>query len=422
MIKNCKIVKFSDDDFQIESLLIGKYQIEKESYSASFTPESDSFYLILFDEKKFPNPIEKVLKNLQSLKINSLVIASVISYENAMILNEITPDVIFMPVTSKFIQNKIENIASNILPEKLNLPKRIISNQFFNIRQLQKIFLKLYKADPLLKERVLNISENSKDKTILEKMVAEAETALNNGYFHMYFQPVVNIKENKLSGFESLIRWIDPEKGMIPPDDFIPVLEGSDFIFKLTYWIIEDVIKFIAELNKIGFSDKRINVNICAKHFHLEELAETIEKLRETYAITAGQLGIEITESAFMEDMKIANMNLLKLKSMNYPLYMDDFGTGYSSLSYLQHFPVEIIKIDKSFVTWMHVDEQSEMIVKSIIALAHGLNMKVVAEGVEDEEHVQLLNNFGCEYGQGYFYSKPLDKKGAMLFINEFGS
>ncbi|MBN1501503.1 MAG: EAL domain-containing protein [Spirochaetes bacterium] len=422
MIKKYVILKFGDEDFSVGRILSPELKLETEYYSSSFLPEAGNFYLVIYNERTVSKESDEVFKNMISNRIKFLIVVSVISYKTAVHLYGYTPNLIFMPANAFFIEKKITEITGESLLKK-SLLKRIIFQQFDNIRHLQKIFAGLYRFDPLLKNIILNITDHvDEEQTVNEKLIADAEKALKNGDFQMYFQPVVDIATSQLSGFESLIRWNDPVKGMISPDDFIPVLETTDFIFELTYWIIEEVIKFIAELNKTEFSGKRINVNICAKHFHLEKLVETIESFRERYGIEARQLGVEITESAFMEDMKIANLNLLKLKSLNYPLYMDDFGTGYSSLSYLQHFPVEIIKIDKSFVRWMHVDEQSELIVKSIIALAHGLNMKVVAEGVEEDEHIGLLKEYGCEYGQGYLFSKPLDKKGVLQYIDEYRS
>ena len=120
-----------------------------------------------------------------------------------------------------------------------------------------------------------------------------------------------------------------------------------------------------------------------------------------------------------MEDMESANIALLELRSKKFALYMDDFGTGYSSLSYLMHFPVNVIKIDQSFVKWMHIDEQSETLVKSLVALAHNLGLKVVAEGTDDESHIEILKNCGCDYAQGYYFAKPLPADEAARFISD---
>jgi len=135
--------------------------------------------------------------------------------------------------------------------------------------------------------------------------------------------------------------------------------------------------------------------------------------ITKSYNMDPENIIFEITESAFMEDMESANIILLTLKSKKFTLYLDDFGTGYSSLTYLLHFPVDTLKIDKSFVEWMHIDEQSEEIVRSVISLAHNLKMKVVAEGVETEEHLSMIREFKCDYGQGYFFDKPLNSEDA---------
>ncbi|HOW83870.1 MAG TPA: EAL domain-containing protein, partial [Spirochaetota bacterium] len=163
----------------------------------------------------------------------------------------------------------------------------------------------------------------------------------------------------------------------------------------------------------------RVNVNLSARQFVLDELCERIFRIVEEYRVPPESLAFEITESAFMEDMESANLMLLKLKAGKHRIYMDDFGTGYSSLSYLQHFPVDTLKIDKSFVEWMHIDEQSEQIVRAIIDLAHNLKMTVVAEGVEVDEHRDVLKKYGCDYGQGYYFSKPLDVPAARQYLRK---
>lgn len=244
--------------------------------------------------------------------------------------------------------------------------------------------------------------------------------ALEHGEFQLWYQPVVYAATGVISGFEALIRWKDPSTDeIIFPDRFMPAIEGREFIIPFGFWIIEEACKKIAEWNSSCASDAplRVGINLSARQFTCPELVERIFKIIDTYNIDPSQIALEITESTFMEDMSTANIMLLTLRSKNIRIYLDDFGTGFSSLSYLLHFPVDTIKIDKSFVKWMHADEQSEEIVKSIIMLAHNLKMSVVAEGVEQQEHVDMLRTMGCDLFQGYFYAKPLCFEDATTYM-----
>lgn len=250
----------------------------------------------------------------------------------------------------------------------------------------------------------------------MENMLWES---LENGYFKLYYQPVISLDNGKISGFEALIRLVHPEQGIIPPDKFIGLAEKSAIIFPLGLWIVEEACRQINLWKSVFASDfsLRVNINLSAKQFIHPELAEHIFEITEKYEVNENDIAFEVTESAFMEDMESANLALLKLRSRKFSIYMDDFGTGYSSLSYLMHFPVNVIKIDQSFVKWMHIDEQSEIIVKSIIMLAHNLGLKVVAEGTEDLSQIEMLKNFGCDYAQGYYFAKPLPESETEAFI-----
>jgi EAL domain-containing protein (putative c-di-GMP-specific phosphodiesterase class I) len=262
-------------------------------------------------------------------------------------------------------------------------------------------------------------SKRNRKKREIEDFLWET---LDKDNFCLFYQPVMDIDKNTLAGFESLIRINDPERGIISPGEFIETAENSAIIFPLGIWIIDEACRQIS-LWKQKFNFKnpvRININLSSKQFLHPHLTESIFEITEKYGIEPEDIGFELTESAFMDDMERANLSLLELRSRHFPIYMDDFGTGYSSLSYLMHFPVNIIKIDQSFVKWMRIDESSEKIVKSIISLAHSLDLKVVAEGIEDEEHIGMLRNFQCDYGQGYFFSKPMPADEAEEFIAQY--
>lgn len=249
----------------------------------------------------------------------------------------------------------------------------------------------------------------------------ELQTAINRHQFLLFYQPVMSLKDDTLFGFESLLRWEHPERGIVGPNEFLPILEKTPLIEDLGFWIVEEASRQVAEWLKIISLKKsfRVTVNLSARQFVQEELCERIVEIVSEKRIPSEILSFEITESVFMDDMESANMMLLKLKANNHTIYMDDFGTGYSSLSYLQHFPVDVLKIDKSFVEWMHIDDQSEIIVRTIIDLAHNMKMAVVAEGVEMKEHLDILKKYNCDYAQGFYFSRPLTASDAGAFLKE---
>jgi EAL domain-containing protein (putative c-di-GMP-specific phosphodiesterase class I) len=251
--------------------------------------------------------------------------------------------------------------------------------------------------------------------------VERLRRALDDGEFELWYQPIIDAKNGCLTGFESLVRWKNADTGeIIFPDRFIPTIESEDIVVPFGFWIIDQACRQLRSWNdRFNFrTPLRVGINLSARQFTCGVLVEKIVDIINSHGVEPSSIALEITESAFMEDMETANLMLLKMRAEKIKIYLDDFGTGFSSLSYLLHFPVDVIKIDKSFVKWMHVDEQSEEIVKSIIELAHNLKMKVVAEGVEDEDHLSKLSEFGCDLIQGYYYSKPLCPVDADAFIS----
>jgi EAL domain-containing protein (putative c-di-GMP-specific phosphodiesterase class I) len=243
--------------------------------------------------------------------------------------------------------------------------------------------------------------------------------ALDAGEFAVYYQPIVSIADNRVRGFEALVRWHHPSRGLVQPADFIPAAERNPLIIPLGFWIIEEAIRRFASWQRSCEAARSlyVGINLSANQFVHPELSASINGLMKKHGVAPDNVAFEITETAFMTDMESANLQLLRLKAGRHRIIMDDFGTGYSSLSYLQHFPVDTLKIDRSFVRWMHMDEQSEHIVRSIVGLAHNLGIRVVAEGVEEEEHRRKLGELQCDYGQGYLFSPPLDPAAAGEFV-----
>ena len=320
------------------------------------------------------------------------------------------------PETAIFITNKIDSYSAEIISlEKAGCMIYVIHPDQLNDMS-EQMMTSLFHSVPG------NMDDDTDSSDFPNVTLDVIKESFRNNEFFIVYQPVIETSTVRVSGFESLVRWKWSATGeMIPPDRFIPVIEESDFMITFGFWIIDQVCRKIHEWNTVSGikSDFRIGINLSAKQFTCAELVDRIIGIIDEYGINPSQIALEITESAFMEQRDIANLMLLRLKSKKILIYLDDFGMGYSSLSYLLHFPVDVIKIDMSFVKWMHVDEQSEAIVRSVVSLAHNLKLSAVAEGVERDEHVKTLTEIGCDYMQGFRYSKPLIADEALHYLLE---
>lgn len=248
----------------------------------------------------------------------------------------------------------------------------------------------------------------------------DLQRALERGEFSLVYQPIVDLDDHQLVGFEALVRWQHPERGIVNPVDFIPLAEETGLIVQIGWWVIREaclqMYNWIAKYPL--FSKLSISVNISSKQFTQHDFVEQIRLVLEEIGLNAPNLNLEITEGSVMQDpVSVAN-KLRQLKEIGVDLMMDDFGTGYSSLNYLRTFPIDILKIDRSFINQMK-NEAGLEIVKTIVNLAHNLKMQVVAEGVENSNQSKCLKELGCEYAQGYLFSKPLDGNTMEAFISE---
>lgn len=234
--------------------------------------------------------------------------------------------------------------------------------------------------------------------------------ALERDEFVLFYQPEVELATRRIVGLEALIRWNHPERGVIRPIDFIPIAEESGLILPIGDWGLAEVCRQIQEwcVANPGHQSLRVCVNLSARQFSRAGLADHVEALLRQAGLSSRQLGLEMTESSLIPEMHTALEVLNSLRRLGVSLLMDDFGTGYSSLSYLHSFPIDVLKIDRSFVGRMTEGEQALQIVRTIIELARVLGMDVVAEGIETVEQYRLLRKLGCRYGQGYLFAKPL--------------
>ncbi|BAI93656.1 hypothetical protein N39L_55950 [Limnospira platensis NIES-39] len=269
----------------------------------------------------------------------------------------------------------------------------------------------MYRAKALGNNRYQVYISTMKSQALQQlQLEADLREAIKNQEFQLYYQPIIDLKTNQIAGFEALVRWISPQRGFVSPGEFIPVSEESGLIIPLGEWILLEGCRQLAIWHQKYCQNPpfMLSINLSTRQFSQVNLIECVDQILTETGVDRNCIKLEITESAIMDDVDEAIALLEQLKSLGIKLSMDDFGTGYSSLSYLHRFPIDTLKVDQSFVRRMDDSQQNTEIVKTIIMLGHNLNMDIVAEGIEAEGNVQTLKNLNCEYGQGYFFSKPL--------------
>ena len=242
----------------------------------------------------------------------------------------------------------------------------------------------------------------------------ELENELRQAIFQpelvLYYQPIFSLDTRRLLGFEALVRWIHPDGGIIPPGEFIPLAEETSLIVPLGEWVMSEACKQLKvwQDNLPQAKSLLLSINVAGEQLRDRDFLHLVDRIIAQTQVNPNCLKFEITESMLIEDTKQAIAVLEKIKDRNIKLSIDDFGTGYSSLSYLPQFPVDVLKIDQSFVNAMNVERQNLEVVKAIVTLAQVLNMQIIAEGIETEEQLNTLKSLGVEYGQGFLMSQPL--------------
>ncbi len=241
--------------------------------------------------------------------------------------------------------------------------------------------------------------------------------ALEQKEFQLYYQPIIELSTSKIAGFEALLRWEHPQQGFISPGEFIPVAEETGIIVPLGEWVLREACRQLHIWKEKFISPKPLmmSVNLSSQQF-TADLSQRVDKILQDTDILGRELKLEITETAIMTDPQLAIATLNELKQRGIMICIDDFGTGYCSLGYLHQFPVDILKIDRSFVNKMQLDDKRE-IVRVIVELAESLRMDAIAEGIETKEQYIQLQNLNCKYGQGYYFSKPLHPKEAEQWV-----
>ena len=245
----------------------------------------------------------------------------------------------------------------------------------------------------------------------IAQMEVDLRQAIKGQEFAVHYQPIVSLKTGRLSGFEALVRWNHPEKGFISPGLFIPLAEENGMIIEIGSWVMRQACKQMQSWQKRIPCDPplTISVNVSPRQLVHPELIEDIELILAETGLPTRSLKLEITESSLINNIDEVNAKLLQLRALGLQMYVDDFGTGYSSLAYLANFPVDTLKIDRSFIMDMTKDSEQASIVKTISKLARDLGLTVIAEGIEEFEQLKQLKTFHCGYGQGYYFAKPLN-------------
>ena len=260
----------------------------------------------------------------------------------------------------------------------------------------------------------------------LERLELESDLrhAQEQSQFVLHYQPQFSGDGNRLTGVEALLRWSHPTRGLVPPDEFIPVLEELGLVVQVGEWVLEEACRQLKAWHEEKIRIPKISVNLSARQFAEGDLSARIAAILDRTGLAPACLELELTESILMRDVASAMQTLGNLKRLGLCIAVDDFGTGYSSLNYLKQFPIDVLKIDRSFVDGLPDGEQDAQIARAIIAMAHSLNMMVIAEGVESQAQLDFLREHDCDEVQGFLLGRPMPARqltaqfsGAALFI-----
>ncbi len=251
------------------------------------------------------------------------------------------------------------------------------------------------------------------------KIANEFQDAFGKGEISLHYQPIIQMKTGVITGFEALMRWEHPERGFISPNIFIPIAEESGLILEASRWALREGCKALHRIEGHVSYDHKLfmSVNFSSKDFASDDFVDGLYTITSESDIQADQIHIEITERLLMNQPENARETLQMCQKAGMSIAIDDFGTGYSSLSYLHYFPIDTLKIDRSFVSEMHKEENSMALIKSIIALGKNMKMKIIAEGVEELEEAQALRELGCDMAQGYYFARPLPEQEIIEFL-----
>ena len=388
--------------------------IDKGFFSACLFLDLDDFMMIsdTYGESVSNRIIQDISYNLTKIVTSKNKVYYWGADKFTIILNENKKiDEIKKKIVSiqRIISNKI-NIDDETFSITCSIGVSISPLHGTNIRDLcRDADIAMHQAKEKGKNKVQFFEEYMKDVIITNYGIDKSlKEAISHKHWEIYYQPQIDLNYNEIIGFEALIRWNHPREGIIMPSQFIPTAEMNNYIFDIGKFVLKEVCKQTNEWNQ-GLSRKMMaSVNLSAKEFQKKGLIELIDSTLEETGFESSNLIIEITENTFLSD---TSYQLKQIKDRGIKISIDDFGTGYSSLSYLYEYPIDCIKIDKSFVRNIHKDKQKKILSNSIINLANNLNLDIVTEGIEKEKELAFFKSKNCKKFQGYFFSKPLPKE-----------
>ena len=276
------------------------------------------------------------------------------------------------------------------------------------------------KARGKARHEVFDAEMHTRAVTLLQ-LETDLRWAIEREEFRLHYQPIVTLESGQIVGFEALIRWQHPERGLVAPAEFIPIAEETGWIVPIGHWVLQEACAQLAawQAEFPAQTSLSMSVNLSGKQFSQPDLIEIIKNIIRETGIAPGTLKLEITESAIMEDAQTVTSRLIELRQLGVKLGLDDFGTGYSSLSYLHRFPLDTLKIDRSFVARLLEDGENREIVRTIVTLGKNLGMNVVAEGVEEARQLSDLRGLDCQQGQGFFFARPLPASEAIRLLHD---
>lgn len=304
------------------------------------------------------------------------------------------------------------SIGITIYPDDANDAQELLKNAdaaMYRAKEEGKANYQFFTAD---------MNEQVKERLVIKNGLSKA---LENQEFRLLYQPKLDLLSNKVTGAEALMRWDSPDLGLVSPVTFIPILEETGMVVEVGEWAIHTACKQHVKWVKEGLPPIKIAVNLSARQLREPSFVKIVKTALKVNDLPPSAIEIEITESMLMSDAPIIVAALKDLHDFGVHISMDDFGTGYSSLSYLKRFPIDTIKIDRSFVNDIHIDADDAEIIHTIINMGHTLNRKIIAEGVETEEQLDILKAYRCDEIQGYFFSKPLTDKDFTTFVKGLG-
>ena len=287
---------------------------------------------------------------------------------------------------------------------------------------LRNADIAMYKAKALGKTRY-ELFDETLHIEVVNRLLLETDFrhSLDRGEFRLHYQPVISLVDGRVIGFEALVRWQHPQRGCVSPEEFIPLAEETGMIISLGWWILQEVCYQLREW-QIQFNNPSltIGVNISQKQFSQPHLIDSLIQILQTTGLEAHSLQLEITESLLMDNTQATMETLRQLKALGCQLHLDDFGTGYSSLSYLHSLPIDVLKIDRSFVEAIDSEGNNSEMVEAIVMMAKSLGLKVIAEGIETKTQLAKLQTLQCLYGQGYLFAQPLDPRSLSTWLNNW--